>query len=230
MSDAENVILPNGQKVLRMLSNNYHYEIGYKNEDGKFKRDFRSLNLCHSWLDELRVGDYFCFVDTNKVNCSFPEYSGHMYVTGCYIFQMTQLEINHENSTIIWNRDLENIHFELFFNSEVEGCPEKNGWLLAIEKMNKMNFKKVKIIVDANLNELRELERELPEGWRYLYASSENSSTWFNVIFRRLNQAITILATNSPQNYNFIDIENFLMARVEHLIKKDGSHGRVGIA
>ncbi|MBA3754949.1 MAG: hypothetical protein H0X02_01380 [Nitrosomonas sp.] len=96
--------------------------------------------------------------------------------------------------------------------------------------MNQMGLKKVKIIVDANLDELRELGRDLPEGWKYLYASSENSYTWFNLIFRRLNQAITILAKNDPRNYKTVDVERFLMGKVEHLIKNDGSHGRAGIA
>ncbi|MBA3754948.1 MAG: hypothetical protein H0X02_01375 [Nitrosomonas sp.] len=134
VSDAETVILPNGQKILQMRSKDFHYEIGYKNDVGKFKTDFRSLSLCGTWLDELRDYGHFCFVDTNTVNCSLPGFSGMMHVTGCYIFQMTQLEINNIDNYISWNRDEKIFIYNFFLIMKLKDVQKRTAGYLQLNR------------------------------------------------------------------------------------------------
>jgi hypothetical protein len=53
--------------------------------------------------------------------------------------------------------------------------------------------------------------------------SSDRGNTLFNLIFRRLDHAINILATSAPEQYVKVDIEKYLMGNVPHLKKRSGS-------
>lgn len=219
-------ILPNGNKIFDFEVKAAHYEIGYMNDKGKFKIDFRSPNfMISSWLVELEFDCHYCFVDTNTVNFSYPYNSGEfveMYVTGWYIFQIAKMEVTKTEyfSDISWEVDYINSKIGLSARPIVEGNPEINGWQIAIEELKKIDVKKAKIIVDAHRDQLNEFNSMLPHNWKFFYASSDLSATWFNRIFNRLDKAIKILTINEPQNYEKIDVERYLMGINDHLIKK----------
>lgn len=223
--DVTTIETKDGKKLIKMNSESIHYEIGYQNEKGKLKFDFRSPNLISSWLDELQFDGHFCFVDTNRYPDPEPGVLAH--ITGWYIFRLAKLEINKNRhyTDVIWNTDYINSNIGLSVRPYEEGCSEKIGWQIAIDQMNAMGVKKAKIFVDKHQVDLHELSKELPDGWKYYYVSSDHGETWFNHIFRRLNNAITILARNNPLEYEKVDVEKYLMGNVKHLFKKDGSQG-----
>lgn len=76
--DVTTIETKDGKKLIKMNSESIHYEIGYQNEKGKLKFDFRSPNLISSWLDELQFDGHFCFVDTNRYPDPEPGVLAHI--------------------------------------------------------------------------------------------------------------------------------------------------------
>ncbi|MEQ1721294.1 MAG: hypothetical protein ABL887_09325 [Nitrosomonas sp.] len=227
----ETEVLPDGRKIFQMHLASVNYEIGYTNDKGKFKCDFRSPRLLNNWLDELELDWHYCFVDTNIVSDLISNHSDRpieVPVTGWYIFQLKNFETikNQYHTDLMWNVDYINSRIGLWCHLGNERCTEKDGWQIAIDELKNIGAKKVKIIVDAYQNEHNELSKELPEGWSFYYASSDRSATWFNHIFRRLDKAITTLVQEGSNKYEKVDVEKYLMGNVEHLIKRDGAHHR----
>jgi|CXWL01.1.fsa_nt_gi hypothetical protein len=219
--------LPNGKNHYIVDVKLAHYQLGYNNQNEKLKHAFRSPNFSiTSWVDELKFAGHFCFVDTNRIISPFPDRPDLVHATAWYIFRLVELNINkgEMDTEITWKTDCINSNIGFCLNPDGEGCPEKRGWQLAIETMKEMGVDKAKIFVDKHQNELEELSKKLPNGWQYFYVSSDRSGTWFNLIFKRLDSAIKILAQHAPKEYEKVDIEKYLMGNVEHLHKKDGTH------
>lgn len=218
----ETSLLKNGKRSINIEVNAACYQMGYLNENGKYKVDYQSPNfLMKNWLEDLQYDGHFCFVDTNRISPPYSHRSDLVQATGWYIFQMATLDIEkgQEETIISWNADYINSKIGLVLHPENIGCPEKKGWEFAINEMQAMGVVKVKIFVDKHQNDLSILSRELPQDWDYYYVSSDRSSVWFNHIFRRLDSAINILFQNGPNNYKKLDIENYLMCNVDHLIQ-----------
>ena len=219
--------MPNGKNLCIMDVKSAYYQLGYKNKNGKLKHNFRSPNfLIINWIDELKFDGHFCFVDTNRIISPFPDRPDLVHATAWYIFRLVKLNINkgETDTEITWEVDYINSNIGFHLNPDDEGCPEKRGWQLAIETMKEMGVDKAKIFVDKHQNELNELSKELPDSWQYFYVSSDRSGTWFNHIFRRLDNAINILTQPDYAEYEKVDIEKYLMGNVEHLLKRDGTH------
>lgn len=225
--DIQTQTLFNGEVIHKIIVDSGYYEIGYTNDHGKLKHAFRSPNFTiSSWHDEMNFGGHFCFVDTNKVkNILEP---GLDYATGFFILQISDYQRNGTEITAKVDDTKSIFSLRLLPSPGIGECPEKRGWEYAIESMKNIGVEKANIIVDAHQAELYSLSKELPEGWKYLYASSDRSGgTWFDKVFSQLDKTIKKLTKIHPKDssiYSEQDIKNYLLGRVEHLLKIDGSH------